>query len=483
MSAKRSTKEIGIIVDAGGSSTLGRVLDRIPQGVRAHVALVGGGQEQLDEVRLERQSPRPDQPLTVVGEGADLGPGGNQKAAFRWAIEQGLDIVVVIPRNGEHTPEYLEELLAPLERGDCGAVIGSRMLDRGSARAGGMPSYEYYGNRALSRLQNRIAGLELSDWYSGYRAYRVDALRSIPFESNPNGLGFDTGIIVQLHEANQKVAEVPVASFCDGNLGYGDASRYGWEALRQVVRYRIHKIGFGSGTSAFATPGYELKTNPDSSHARILDAMRQRPPGRVLDLGCSDGALSAQLRKLGHEVTGVDLEELPGVGDSVDLFFFADLDAGIPAEVGDGYDVAIAADVLEHVRWPDHLLEDIGRRLAPDGLVLASIPSFSHWYPRLRTVAGLFDYDRRGILDSGHFRFFTFHSFKRLVEKSGFSVVGYEALGLPLEVVDRGSSASGSKISGVSVLQRLNRLSVRLWPSLFAYQYLFKLSMRPSQDS
>src|SRR3546814_14300058 len=102
-------------------------------------------------------------------------------------------------------------------------------------------------------------------------------------------------------------------------------------------------------------------------------------------------------------------------------FVSADLEQGIPDEVGDGFDVVICADVLEHVRHPEALLDDIRGRLRPGGSVIASIPNFGHWYPRARVALGRFDYDARGILDRGHVRFFTKRTEERRAGKEGVS--------------------------------------------------------------
>ena len=122
-------------------------------------------------------------------------------------------------------------------------------------------------------------------------------------------------------------------------------------------------------------------------------------------LGCSDGAFADEARRLRHHVTGVDIAKHDGVMDRVDEFFEADLSAGLPDEVGGGFDVAVLADVLEHVAEPERLLADVVARVRPGGRVLVSVPNFAHWYPRLRVALGRFDYDRRGILDRGHLRF------------------------------------------------------------------------------
>jgi SAM-dependent methyltransferase len=185
-------------------------------------------------------------------------------------------------------------------------------------------------------------------------------------------------------------------------------------------------------------------------------------------------------------VTGLDVEVIEGVDDAVDRFIAADLEDGLAHEVGSVYEVVIAADVLEHVRRPDVLLTEIEGCLAPDGTLIASIPNFAHWYPRLRVVTGRFDYDRRGILDRTHLRFFTRRSFDRLAHEAGFKTIRCEAVGTPFEVVRRRSGAGidahtdDKKQTGVlaRILAGVNGWLASKWPNLFAYQYVYELASK-----
>ena len=138
----------------------------------------------------------------------------------------------------------------------------------------------------------------------------------------------------------------------------------------------------------------------------------------------------------------MDVLELPEVRQRVDRFIQADLDNGIPDHVmSEGpFQVVLAADILEHIRQPEKMLDDIRKVLVPRGILIASVPNFGHWYARGRTVLGLFDYDQRGVLDQGHVRFFTRASFRRKLHNAGLSIVRYQATGLPLEVL---TSSSG----------------------------------------
>ena len=241
-----------------------------------------------------------------------------------------------------------------------------------------------------------------------------------------------------------------------------------------VLRYRTGRMGFGSGDTGVDGAAYELKPSAHSSHGRLLAWLGRMSPTSVLDVGCSDGQFGALARRTGHTVIGVDLVKHEGVGGRLDGFVEADLNEGLPAEAGHGYGVVVAGDVLEHVIDPARLLADMADRLADDGTILVSVPNFAHWYPRARVLVGRFDYDQRGLLDQGHVRFFTRRSFERLVRSSGLRIAERDVVGSPFDVLERG--AEGSPVARVAAKVGLvDRLATRLWPTLFGYQFLYRL--------
>jgi predicted TPR repeat methyltransferase len=196
----------------------------------------------------------------------------------------------------------------------------------------------------------------------------------------------------------------------------------------------------------------------------------------VLDLGCSTGVLGQRLAEVGHIVTGVDLHPSAEAKERLAVFVQADLDHGLPLEAASHgpYDIVVAADVLEHVRDPGRLLDEALPLLAPGGSLVASVPNIGHWYPRSRVAVGRFDYDQRGILDRDHVRFFTRRSFTRLAQRHGWRVVATEATGLPFDVVDRGVQPGlGGALRGL--LGWADRAGVKLWPTLFGYQFIVVL--------
>ena len=465
------------MVAYNAESTLAKVLDRIPaevaQEIEAVIVCDDASVDNTHDAALAYQRTHDHLPLHVVRHPVNLGYGGNQKAGYALAAEMGLDVVVLLHGDGQYAPEVMPDIIAPLVEDRADAVFGSRMMTRGAARKGGMPLYKYVGNKILTTYENAMTGADLSEWHSGYRAYRMSTLQKLPLSNYSNGFDFDTQIILGLIDSQAWIVEVPIPTYYGDEICYVDGMKYAKDLFIHSTKYRLAKMGFGTDTPSVSEAAYEYKSDPLSSHGQLVSYMAQRRPAEVVDLGCSDGLLSLQIKSLGHTVTGVDVEEHPMVHGRVDKFVKANLDSGLPADLPEVFDVAVCADVLEHVREPEALLKELAPRLAPGGAVVASIPNFGHWYPRFRTVFGMFDYDRRGILDRTHVRFFTRRSFERLARQAGFEVRRLGATGLPFDVADRGGRSSVSM--KLKPIWAIDRALVKIRPQLFAYQFLYEL--------
>jgi glycosyltransferase involved in cell wall biosynthesis len=475
---------IGVLVVAyNAASTLAQTLDRLPASFAERVDHVlvcddASADGTYDVALAYLASSR--FPLSVIKHPENLGYGGNQKAGYHWAIEHGLDVVVLLHGDGQYAPEVIESIVAPLDRGEADAVFGSRMMERGKARAGGMPLYKYVGNRILSTFQNRVIGLELSEWHSGYRAYRVDALADLDLDGYSNGFDFDTEIILGLHGAGKRIAEVPIPTYYGDEICHVNGMKYAKDVTTDVLRYKARRMGFGTGPSGMASGQtaadsevYELKPSPRSSHGVLLSWTAEHIPGTtVLDVGCSDGQFGALVRRQGHRVDGVDLVKHEGVGERLDGFIEADVSVGLPPGTA-SYDVIVAGDILEHVVDPETLLKSLRDHLAPGGEIMVSVPNFGHWYPRGKVALGRFDYDQRGPLDHTHVRFFTRRTFERLVNVCGLHVAERDVVGSPVDVLDRGGETFMSRAARGAA--RVDRVATAAWPTMFGYQFLYRL--------
>jgi methionine biosynthesis protein MetW len=154
-------------------------------------------------------------------------------------------------------------------------------------------------------------------------------------------------------------------------------------------------------------------------------ALVPRGARRILDLGCSSGALGAALkaRQEAH-VTGIELD-----GDyardaerRLDRVVRADLESAALDGLGP-FDCLIAADVLEHLRDPWTTLRRYAGLLDAGGAAVVSLPNVRHWETFWQVgVRGTWPRRSEGIFDRTHLRWFTLADAHALIEGAGLRV-------------------------------------------------------------
>ena len=200
------------------------------------------------------------------------GYGGNQKLGFSYGIRRGFDVLVLLHGDGQYAPEVLPRILNPFSDLDTAAVFGSRMMSRGAARRGGMPLYKRLGNRILTRMENRLLNADLTEFHSGYRAYRVSALAEIPFQYNTNDFHFDTEIIIQLLAREKKIVEVPIPTYYGDEICRVDGLAYAMNCISTVMR--------SPGEQGLSRPPSEIR-RLRRRWVRLQDGSLHRPPARL----------------------------------------------------------------------------------------------------------------------------------------------------------------------------------------------------------
>jgi SAM-dependent methyltransferase len=223
-----------------------------------------------------------------------------------------------------------------------------------------------------------------------------------------------------------------------------------------------------SVASAVAPSPYQFKRRPYSSHILLLGEFPSEGNGRrVLDVGCADGYLAEILAARGFDVTGVDLPGTPH-GDSFQ-FVAGDLDAGLPPVDG-AFDFVLCADVLEHLRDPLRMLLECRRRLAPGGVLIASLPNSGHAYFRWNVLMGRFPRHDKGLFDRTHLQFYMWNGWRDLLKSAGFRIERLQVSGVPVGL-------AFPRWDGSAVVTFLEWLSFRLAclrKTLFAYQFIVR---------
>ena len=416
--------------------------------------------------------------LTVLFNPSNRGYGGNQKIGFHYAIRNQFDFVALIHGDGQYAPECLPELIAPLASDRADAVFGSRMLRKSAALRGGMPLYKFVGNRILTTVQNHLLRARLSEWHSGYRLYSTEALRRIPFHLNSDGFQFDTEIIIQILRSGLRITEIPIPTYYGDEISRVNGIPYAKNVVMACLKARVQEWSlfydrkFDCAPAAASRSPYTPKLDFQSTHTLARDHI---PPGsRVLDIGCAGGYLGDTLRSRGCHTTGIDAVAL-GQESSLDAFHRHDLnERPFPLDL-ENFDYAIMLDVIEHLHSPESFVDDFLSAASRNQKLqlVASTGNVAFIVTRLMLLFGQFNYGKRGILDLTHTRLFTFGTFRRLFEQSGFDVLELRGVPAPFPLVV-GTGAMGRFLIGV------NKMLIAISRSLFAYQIFAVVRPRPT---
>lgn len=232
-----------LVVAYNAESTLAAVLDRIPPDIVRKVEEIivfdDASQDNTFAVGEDYRTRSGRSRISVFRNARNLMYGGNQKRGYRYAIERGYDIVVLLHGDGQYAPDVMQRLLTPIEDGVADMVMGSRMMVPGAARAGNMPFYKYFGNRVLTWIENALSGARLTEFHSGYRAYSVHALRTIPLESMTWNWHFDTQIILEFMRQGYRIAEVPIPTYYGDEICRVNGVPYAMNCIREALRYAV----------------------------------------------------------------------------------------------------------------------------------------------------------------------------------------------------------------------------------------------------
>jgi len=238
--------KIAIYIPAyNAAGTLPGVLDRIPRSVRDEVEEIivvdNASTDNTGEVVLQYRHDSGLSKISLLTNAGNLGYGGSQKRAYRYAIEKGYQAVVMLHSDGQYDPQRIDYILEPIVKGEADAVSGSRLA--GDPVAGGMPLNRYLGNKMLTALTNQVLGWSLSEYHSGYRAYRCDALAQVPFERCADYYHFDVDIFIQFSIKGLKVVERPIDTHYGSEECHQNTWRTGISILKLLSDYLLHRSG------------------------------------------------------------------------------------------------------------------------------------------------------------------------------------------------------------------------------------------------
>jgi glycosyltransferase involved in cell wall biosynthesis len=160
----------------------------------------------------------------VIRHDTNKGKASGINTAFQWAMDLGVAALVLIDGDGQHAPDEIPALVAPVLQGEADMVVGTRFGTMKSA----IPGYRQVGQRALTTMTNISSGLQVSDSQSGFRAFSPRALKQMRFQSRYFAIESEMQFIAK--QEGLHVAEVPISAI------------YAEPAKRNPVRHGVSVV-------------------------------------------------------------------------------------------------------------------------------------------------------------------------------------------------------------------------------------------------
>jgi glycosyltransferase involved in cell wall biosynthesis len=234
----RAHKIIAVLPAYNAEKTLAATVADFPPGCVDEVLLVDDGSRDRT-VEVARSMG-----LTVIVHEKNKGYGGNQKTCYRYALDRGADVVVMIHPDYQYDARVIPHAVGIIELGICDVVLGNRVRSRAEAVGCGMPWWKYVSNRGLTLFENMALGQNLGEFHSGFRVYRRSVLETIPWERNSDDFVFDTQFLVQAVHFGFRLGDVPVpVRYFDeaSQINFRRSTKYGLETLKTVGQFWMHR--------------------------------------------------------------------------------------------------------------------------------------------------------------------------------------------------------------------------------------------------
>ncbi|MXR21718.1 glycosyltransferase family 2 protein [Halobacterium bonnevillei] len=203
-------------------SFIGEVIETLPDFVdRAYVVDDASTDDTWTEIQTHAERVNDAKPAEspVTDGGVELDPrvvpiqhdenrgvGGAIKTGYRAALDDGVDVTLVVSGDGQTEPDILERILEPVAAGEAGYAKGNRLLDQDRDA---MPRFRQAGNFVLTFLTKISSGYwGMMDPQNGSTAISREALEAVDIAEMYEDYGYCNDLLARLNAAGVTVADV-----------------------------------------------------------------------------------------------------------------------------------------------------------------------------------------------------------------------------------------------------------------------------------
>jgi glycosyltransferase involved in cell wall biosynthesis len=146
--------------------------------------------------------------VEVLRHERNAGVGASIATGYRRALDEGIDVTCVMAADNQMDPAELQELVAPVARGEVEYAKANRLVSGEAWKV--IPRTRYLGNAVLSLLTKIASGYwHVADSQAGYAALSLSALRRLELDRLYPRYGFPNDMLVHLNVQNARVRDIP----------------------------------------------------------------------------------------------------------------------------------------------------------------------------------------------------------------------------------------------------------------------------------
>lgn len=328
-----------------------------------------GSRERLNE--LEQKYKGRSCPFRVLYKEKNEGKGA--------AVAAGLpsitgEVLIIQDADLEYNPKDYAALLAPFKDGRADVVYGSRFA--GSENKV-LLFWHMVANKILTLLCNFISNLNLTDVWTGYKAFRLNVLRSISLRSR--GFGFEPEVTVKIARLGCRIYEVPISY--EGR-GYGEGKKIGaQDALTGIVAMIAAWLSSRLGGCAGESPVWRLMLRSQRYAQFLFERMSPWVGREVIEIGAGSGSISRMLLDRDRLVLSDDdpgyVMQLSQTYQGWDYIKTMRLDLSRAEEeaarIKEKFDSVVCLHRLEPLEEDEQALKAMWRLLKPGGRLILAV--------------------------------------------------------------------------------------------------------------
>lgn len=176
--------------------------------------------------------------LKVISHNKNMGYGYNKKVSFDYAIKNNFEKIIFIHGDNQYPASGVDEMMRLLDSHSL--VYGSRFLDLDSVKEN-MPKLKYFANPFFTKIINLVSGNQYSEYFSGFRGYRVKELSRIKYDNLSNDFVLDQQMMFEMINKGLSIAEFKIPTVYGNQVSKVPPIMYTLSLFKNIVFYFILK--------------------------------------------------------------------------------------------------------------------------------------------------------------------------------------------------------------------------------------------------